>query len=267
MEKTFSETRQDPREGETVLDFLERSFSPSLKEKGLPLTKLLELVAIGLGHLPVEEALDKRLWNPLPLSDGERADSFLDSSQPSAKKKSSPRGRGLRICGILYPDGNWLDWSVEQLSKVWGSPHRIVSDFPFDLTDYYADISPDLRRAFVSFHGLKMTADLPSWKIQSCAIERLSGESRRVNLDPGYVDGARVVLASTKDHSHRIYMGHGIFAEVTMRYCKGKWLYYPHTFPDFKTGRYDALFSLIREDWRHDIRGEANEIDRTLSDR
>ena len=61
-------------------------------------------------------------------------------------------------------------------------------------------------------------------------------------------------------------MGQGIFAEVTMRYGQGKWIYYPHTFPDFETGRYDGFFSLVKNDWRKAIREEAQDLDRALSD-
>ncbi len=194
--------------------------------------------------------------NPLPSPcDEERVDSCVPGTAPYVP--TVPKGHGILICGILYPDPTWLHWAMDMLTGIWGNPQRTLSGIPFDATPYYQDIAPELKRAFVSFPDLKLTDRLPEWKHTTCALEKLSGSQRRVNLDPGYVDGARVVLASTKDHSHRIYMGHGIFAEVTLRYNRGKWLNYSHTFPDFKSGQYDRFLSLVRNDWRSAIREEA----------
>jgi hypothetical protein len=58
---------------------------------------------------------------------------------------------------------------------------------------------------------------------------------RRVNIDPGYLDLAKVVLASTKDHSHRLYIGEGIFAEVTLRYRQRAFQVWEWTYPDYRT--------------------------------
>ena len=77
---------------------------------------------------------------------------------------------------------------------------------------------------------------------------------RRVNIDPGYLDGARLVLASTKDNAHRIYLGEGIFAEVTLCRRKNTWVGFPYTFPDFRSGVYDAFLDDVRIDWLHDMR-------------
>jgi hypothetical protein len=78
-------------------------------------------------------------------------------------------------------------------------------------------------------------------------------KSRCVNIDPGYLDGARLVLASTKDHAHRIDLRDGIFAEITLRYRSKAWVAYDHTFPDFASGQYDEFLSVVRKDWLRDI--------------
>jgi len=70
-----------------------------------------------------------------------------------------------------------------------------------------------------------------------------------VNIDPGYIDGARLILASTKDHAHRIYLRDGIFAEVTMRYRFKRWTSFDYTFPDFASGVYDEFLSRVRKSW------------------
>jgi len=155
----------------------------------------------------------------------------------------------IKIAGILHPDEELLLWSIGRLEEEWGRIRRRSKTFPFSHTDYYCDIAPELKKTFVSFSGLSRAGDLADWKIVSCAIERSSGVSRRVNIDPGYVNGARLVLASTKDHAHRIFLNNGIFAEVTLRFIKKKWVSFDCTFPDFASGVYDCFLDEARRDW------------------
>lgn len=158
------------------------------------------------------------------------------------------------IVGFLYPDEDLYLWTVRGLSSLWGRIERKSPRYPFDHTDYYRDIAPVLYKAFVSFEGLFPADDIVRWKRQTIALEAESGPRRRVNIDPGYIDGARLALASTKDHAHRLYISDGIFAEITLRFMFGRWVSYDHTFPDFKSGRYDDFLSLVRNDWLSEIR-------------
>lgn len=155
----------------------------------------------------------------------------------------------VRITGVLHPDPDWLEWTAAMLSHEWGPVGRRSETFPFDHTDYYNSISPALFRTFLSFQGLVGAGGLADWKNFSCSAEKMSGESRKVNIDPGYVNGSRLVLASTKDHAHRIFLRDGIFAEVTLRYMKRRWVAFDCTFPDFSSGLYDGFLDDVRMDW------------------
>ena len=159
-----------------------------------------------------------------------------------------------RIAGILYPDDNAgaLAWTIEKLEALWGNPELVSLPVPFVTTDYYHDIAPRLLRRFVSFEGLVSAGGLPDWKRASVEIEKESRTPRIVNIDPGYVDGARLVLASTKDHAHRVYLRNGIYAEVTLRFRFGKWVSFDYTFPDFASGAYDEFLSQARAAWLKD---------------
>ncbi len=157
-----------------------------------------------------------------------------------------------RITGILFPSENLelLQWSIERLSEIWGVPESQSQAVPFDKTDYYHEINPNLSRVFLSFPGLVNPEGLADWKHQAIAIEAQSRKPvRSVNIDPGYVDGARLVLASTKDHAHRVYLRDEIFAEVTMRYRFKKWTSFDYTFPDFASGVYDEFLCGVRKMW------------------
>ena len=158
--------------------------------------------------------------------------------------------RVKRITGILFPNDELLAWSIERLTEIWGVPELVSSPVPFDKTDYYREIAPELSRVFVCFPGMVNPEGLADWKHQAIALEAQSRQPvRAVNIDPGYVDGARLILASTKDHAHRIYLRDGIFAEVTMRYRFGKWQSFDYTFPDFASGVYDEFLSGARRLW------------------
>ncbi|GHS86530.1 hypothetical protein AGMMS49957_04850 [Synergistales bacterium] len=156
------------------------------------------------------------------------------------------------ITGVLYPDEegfDWFGWVVGELEVLWGKPEIISDSAPFDRTDYYRDIAPALLRRFICFGGMRGAGDLAAWKKEAIAVEAKSRSPRIVNIDPGYVDGARLVLASTKDHAHRIYLRGGIFAEVTMRYRNKKWTPFDYTFPDFASGVYDQFLTAARMLW------------------
>ena len=79
-------------------------------------------------------------------------------------------------------------------------------------------------------------------------------ERRRVNVDPGYVSLGKVVLASTKDHAHRLYLGQGIYGEVTLTYQHGHFRPWPWTYPDYASDRYCTLFDEIRRHYRAQLR-------------
>ncbi|MDR0649156.1 MAG: DUF4416 family protein [Synergistaceae bacterium] len=164
------------------------------------------------------------------------------------------------VCGLLYPKGEpeWRARARDGLVGAFGAVERESASFAFCYTDYYSDISPELLRCFFSFAGL-CHPRLVRWKRAAIALESESragrpGRARRINVDPGYLDGARLVLASTKDNAQRVYMADGIFAEVTLCRRKSGWESFSYTFPDFASGIYDAFLETIRQDWRRDIR-------------
>jgi hypothetical protein len=181
-------------------------------------------------------------------------------------REDDSRGRPAAVklvVGLLYPadSAEILGWTTIRLDEIFGGIERESGPYPFDFTDYYRDISPGLARRFFSFKGLKRPSGLVEWKRMAIALEAESSPAfsafpagRRVNADPGYLDGARIVLASTKDNAHRIYLHDGIFAEVTMCRRKSGWESFSYTFPDFASGIYDAFLDDVRMDWRRDVR-------------
>ena len=161
------------------------------------------------------------------------------------------------IASILAGDPTWLVQARARLSQAFGPTDWESELLPFDHTDYYTpEFGPGLQRQIVAFRHLVAPADLPRIKRQTNELEwSLAGEAgRRVNIDPGYVSLGKLVLASTKDHAHRLYLGQGTYGEVTLTYQRGRFRPWPWTYPDYASERYCALFTGIRERYKAQLR-------------
>lgn len=179
----------------------------------------------------------------------------MTNQQINKNKDRHPRDPFVKkIVGLLVPRGNseMFDITWNLLYEVWGEPERISPFFPFTWTNYYKDIAPELDKCFFSYPGLFNMSELPDWKILTCRLEKETGTTRKINLDPGTIDGAKLLLASTKNYAHRIYLRDGIFAEVTLCKKKDKWESFFYTFPDFLSGVYDEWLETVRQDWKRD---------------
>lgn len=157
------------------------------------------------------------------------------------------------IVGILASDERCLGAAREAVFGALG-PADLLSDmWTFDQTDYYADeIGPRVLRQFVSIEQLIDPGELADIKHRTNAIEQQLATAlampfpRPVNLDPGVIEPSKLILASTKNFAHRIYIGRKMYAEVTLVFDKGQWRFLPYTFPDYKRPEYHRFFSLVR---------------------
>jgi hypothetical protein len=124
-------------------------------------------------------------------------------------------------------------------------------------TDFYrAEMGGELWRQFVAFDTRIDPTELAALKRRTNAIEDhfVGPGGRRVNLDPGYLDLARVVLATTKDAAHRIAIGEGIFAEATLRFVDGRFAPWPYTYPDYADPAALEFFTAVRARFRAEVR-------------
>jgi len=128
---------------------------------------------------------------------------------------------------------------------------------PFDHTSYYArEFGPNLLRQIVAFDELVPPERLAEIKRATNELEltwAVEGK-RRVNLDPGYVSLGKLVLATTKDYSHRLYLGQGIYGEVTLKYEHGAFHAWEWTYPDYGSPRYREIFAEIRQLYADQLR-------------
>lgn len=157
------------------------------------------------------------------------------------------------FCSILTGNHELREASLSELESQFGDIEDRSPDFDFSGTDYYrAEMGEGLKRTFVSFRELHDPSDLSGFKCNTQELEKnMASRSkeclRPVNLDPGLIARGRLILATMKDFSHRIYIGGQVYAEVTLLFKKGKVEYLPWTYPDFRSGAYDEFLLKIRE--------------------
>ena len=155
-----------------------------------------------------------------------------------------------------------LAWGRQRAVETWGPTALESPAFDFTETGYYdATMGRGLRKVFWTFAGLIDPGKLPElklttnrWEKEYAALGEHS-EPRPLNLDPGYLTLGKLVLASTKDFTHRIYLDRGIYAEVTLYYRRGAWEHHEWTFPDYRRQDYQEFFSQARENLHRQLRG------------
>jgi hypothetical protein len=114
---------------------------------------------------------------------------------------------------------------------------------------YEPEMGRELFRKWFAFERLAAPGDLAAWKLECALLEdRLrEGPSRRVNIDPGYLDHGKLVLASFKEAPDKIYMGSGVWAHTVLRYRFGHYEAPDHSFPDFRDGRFEGFMLEARK--------------------
>lgn len=171
---------------------------------------------------------------------------------------STPRPVKL-FAGVLSADPSLFPTVEDRLRSLFGNLELRTEPFPFDSTAYYdEEMGRPLKRVFYGFRDLIDASKIAWVKIQTNSLEAEiascgTGTIRPVNIDPGYLEESKIVLASTKNFSHRILISDGIYAEVTMQYEGKEWRMLPWTFPDFRSGRYNDFFTALRNSYRRQL--------------
>jgi hypothetical protein len=157
------------------------------------------------------------------------------------------------IVGLLGPDARSLEAAVERLAECFGPVDLASQVWSFDQTPYYhKEIGATILRQFVSLERLVDPGGLAAIKHRTNGLEQNLAQSlaldvpRPVNLDPGLIEASKLVLATTKNYSHRIYIGDRMYAEVTLTFDKGHWQPMPYTYPDYRLPCYHEFFGRVR---------------------
>ncbi len=127
--------------------------------------------------------------------------------------------------------------AFSEADRRYGPADLVSEPLPFRFTDYYErEMGRDLWRRMVGFEPLISPEQMVPIKLWANDVEtrnRNEAGGRRVNIDPGYLAGSKFVLVTGKDYSHRLYLGEGIYGEITLRVQQGGFAALPWTYPDY----------------------------------
>lgn len=164
------------------------------------------------------------------------------------------------IISIFTQKDSLFEVAEKNLEKKFGPIDYKSQILDFDHTNYYAaEFGTDLKRVFISFEKLINPDDL--WKIK-IITNKLEGrftkdKKRQLNLDPGYISQSNLVLASTKNFSHRIYTRNGIYQEVTLLFKDKTFQPLPWTYPDYQSKECIDIFIKIRDNLNAQLKSHA----------
>ncbi len=153
------------------------------------------------------------------------------------------------IFSVFAPAGNLINDAIRRLSVLYGQPDYVSAQIPFDDTLYYApEMGQALVRRFLSMEKLIRPESLPDIKLATNGVEdELLVEGRRqVNIDPGYLSQAHLILATGKGYTHRPYLRDGIYADLTLIYQGKKFCSLPWTYPDYANEKLRTMLGAIR---------------------
>ncbi len=167
------------------------------------------------------------------------------------------------FCGILQ-NNRFCKREIEQLLvSEWGEIDLFSDLHLFEATDYYQnEMGKVLTRWFAGFYTLISPERLADIKLLSNQLEEhFSVDGQRcVNIDPGYLDLDKIVLASAKYGRQKIAVGRGIYADPVKHYYAKRFQSFDWTFPDFKSSLYDYYFVELRKQYRHQLRNQQSNI-------
>jgi hypothetical protein len=162
---------------------------------------------------------------------------------------------------LLSSDSELLTAVEKDLSTILGAVDARSEVWAWTVSNFYEkEMGAGLRRRFLAFEPLASPGDLARIKLLTQQVEDKYRDTtadlpgRRVNLDPGYIDAFKLVLASTKNASQRVYLHSGIYAEATLMYFDGAFHGLAHTYPDYLWPATLAFLTSLRAEYLAQLR-------------
>jgi len=167
------------------------------------------------------------------------------------------------LVALLSAEHDLLTEAGKALKSSYGQIDLVSEVLPWNTTNYYREeMGANLLRQFVSFSELISPEDLIRIKLETNTLELTLSDAtteespRRVNLDPGYLDATKLVLASTKNQAHRLYLSQGIYAEVTLLYHHKTFHPFIYTYEDYRWPETHAFLRQARKRYLEQMRKE-----------
>ncbi|MBN1352918.1 DUF4416 family protein [candidate division KSB1 bacterium] len=165
------------------------------------------------------------------------------------------------VCAITFSNRAHLDEIRSQLESLFGEIELTSAIYDFIYTEYYeAEMGSSLLKQFVAFRELVPPHSLAAIKLLTNHLEShyTEGGKRRLNLDPGYISAAKLVLATTKNYDHRLYLNKGIYGDIQLKIRDKRFLTNEWTYPDYAAAHSIQFFEQVRKVYLKQLR-ERNE--------
>jgi hypothetical protein len=153
--------------------------------------------------------------------------------------------KAIIFVGCLFSRHDIFVDALAALKENLGNLMFMSPAVPWDFTTYYnEELGTPVYRVFCFFDTIIDAFQLARIKLMTNEIETtFTGNARRqINLDPGYMTLSKVVLASTKNYAHRIYLDKGIYGEITLIYKQNRFQPLPYTYKDYQDEIFLSFF-------------------------
>ena len=167
------------------------------------------------------------------------------------------------IIGVIYHEKEVLDRAMEILTAEFGDVEAVSEEFSFsgDFSTYYdEEIGGEGFRRIYSFKETVDPSRQADIKIRTNEIEAMF--NRRINIDPGFINHGRLMLATTKETGFRVPLAKGIYTELTLFWARGGWQKFPWTYRDYQSERVQKFITKVRKSY---LTERKNVIKQTLS--
>ncbi len=158
------------------------------------------------------------------------------------------------IIGIIYNDRAVLDSALAELVSEFGEYDNATEEFSFskEFSTYYdEEIGGEGLRRIYSFKRLVDPSRQADIKELTNALEAkfsIDG-NRKINIDPGFINHGRLMLATTKPAGFRIPLKNGIHTELTLFYARGEWHKFPWSYRDYCSERVQKFLTEVRKSY------------------
>ncbi|MBQ8720003.1 MAG: DUF4416 family protein [Clostridia bacterium] len=156
------------------------------------------------------------------------------------------------IIGVIYHDRAVLDAALAELTAEFGPVDDSTEEFSFsrDFSSYYdEELDGEGLRRIYSFERMVDAERQADIKTFTNALEKKYSEDgrRKINLDPGFINSGRLMLATTKQSGFRIPLKDGIYTELTLFYARGEFHDLPWTYRDYSSERVKRFLVRVRK--------------------
>ena len=155
------------------------------------------------------------------------------------------------IIGVIYSDKEIFDNAMKQVIEKFGPVDMVSEEFSFskEFSNYYDDeLGGEGIRRIYSFENLvdaSEQAEIKEWT-NELELKLAIDNNRKINLDPGFINHGRLMLATTKKAGFRIPLKRGIYTELTLFWAKGAWHKLPWSYRDYQSELVQKFITKVR---------------------